>query len=240
MSHAVGCRVSIDRKPNHHNLVSALIADDDEYFRIALRNILSDRLGVTHIIETESFDEAIERLSKSEDTDLVVLDLEMPGMTTRGAIRTVRESFPNARVVVVSASCSRLDVLCCLEAGAHGYVHKGIGPGGLTSALQQICDGTVFVPSFLPDLEQTEEASAAVEPALNDREADVLHRITPRQTDVLRLLIEGRSNKGIARKLGLSESAVKFHLSALFRHFGASNRVEAATQGARLLAMDHG
>lgn len=228
-----------DHKKNLSQFDSALIADDDEYFRIALRNILSDRLGVAHITETSSFDAAIECLSKSGDIDLVVFDLGMPGMNTRAAIRTVRDTFPNSRVVVVSASCNRQDVLRCLEAGAHGYVHKSIGPGGLTSALNLICEGTVFVPSFLPELEALGVVCDTADLSLNEREVDVLQRITPRQTDVLRLLVEGRSNKGIARKLGLSESAVKFHLSALFRHFGASNRVEAATQGAKLLAMDH-
>lgn len=217
---------------------SSLIVDDDEYFRIALRNILSVRLGVTTIAEAESFDEAIEYLTKASDTDLVVFDLGMQGMNTRGAIRTVRESFPNIRVVIVSASRNRQDVLNCLEAGAHGYVHKGIGPAGLTSALNLICAGTVFVPSFLPDLESCDQSSTPPESGLNERDADVLQRITPRQTDVLQLLVEGLSNKGIARELGLSESAVKFHLSALFRHFGATNRVEAATQGAKLLATE--
>lgn len=229
----------IDRKGARPSIVSSLIVDDDEYFRIALRNILSVRLGVTSIAEAESFDEAIEYLSKVHDTELVVFDLGMRGMNTRGAIRTVRDLFPRARVVIVSASRNRQDVLNCLEAGAHGYVHKGIGPAGLTAALNLICEGTVVVPSFLPDLEVSEETSAPIEMALSEREADVLQRITPRQTEVLRLLVEGLSNKGIARELGLSESAVKFHLSALFRHFGASNRVEAATQGAKLLNIDH-
>jgi len=230
--------VLIDRKSSQRGIVSSLIVDDDEYFRIALRNILSVRLGVSTINEAESFDEAIEYLTKAEDTDLVVFDLGMQGMNTRAAIRTVRDSFPNALVVVVSASCNRQDILCCLEAGAHGYVHKGIGPGGLTSALNLICEGTVFVPSFLPDLESSEDVVTPLDVGLNERDADVLQRITPRQTEVLRLLVEGLSNKGIARELGLSESAVKFHLSALFRHFGVSNRVEAATQGAKLLATD--
>lgn len=215
---------------------SALIADDDEYFRIALRNILADRLGVPSIVETESFDEAIDRLSSSRNTSLALFDLEMPGMNTKGNIRTVRETFPDARVVVVSASCKRIDVLQSLEAGAHGYVHKGIGPRGLAEALRQICDGTVFVPPFLPELDPP--YLNPVPPAASEdrHETSILHRITPRQRDVLQLLVEGYSNKGIARQLDLSESAVKFHLSALFRHFGASNRVEAATYGAKLIA----
>ncbi len=217
-------------------MASALIADDDEYFRIALRNILADRLGIPNIVETESFDEAIECLSISQGTDLALFDLAMPGMNTRSNIRTVRETFPGARVVVVSASCERNDVLRCLEAGAHGYVHKGIGPRGLTAALRQVCDGTVFVPQFLPELEPLGENQGLPRASQNAGEGDTLQRFTPRQREVLQLLVEGHSNKGIARQLDLSESAVKFHLSALFRHFGATNRVEAATHGAKLLA----
>jgi DNA-binding NarL/FixJ family response regulator len=218
------------------NISSALIADDDAYFRIAMRNILNEILGITNTHESETFDEAIDRLGDACRIDIALLDLAMPGMDVTCAIRTIRDTFPSVKVVIVSASKCRSDILRCLEAGAHGYIHKGMGPRHLAKALQLISEGMVFVPPFLPDICCDDEPAKAhyseddlAEPALGIP-------ITPRQIEVLHLLVQGCSNKVIARQLCLSEGAVKFHLSALFRRLGARNRVEAATNGARFLS----
>jgi DNA-binding NarL/FixJ family response regulator len=217
------------------NISSALIADDDAYFRIAMRNILNEKLGITDTQESETFDEAIDWLSGAARVDLALLDLAMPGMDVACAIRTIRDTFPTVKVVIVSASKCRTDILRCLEAGAHGYIHKGMGPRHLAKALQLVSEGLVFVPPFLPDI-----CSDDVPPSIEYSETDLAERntgnpITPRQIEVLHLLVRGCSNKVIARELSLSEGAVKFHLSALFRRLGARNRVEAATNGARFL-----
>src|SRR4028119_1868289 len=112
-----------------------LIADDDEFFRMALRTILTKTVDGAQILETASLDEAVERLSEASDVSLAIFDLAMPGMESAASLRAVRECFPSTQVAVVSASKRRADILLALEAGAHGYVPKGLGAAELSRAL---------------------------------------------------------------------------------------------------------
>jgi DNA-binding NarL/FixJ family response regulator len=108
-----------------------LIADDDEFFRMALRSILQAKLGFSQVIETASLDEAVECLSGSDRADLALFDLAMPGMASAASLRAVRECFPELKIAVVSASSRRSDILQALEAGVHGYVPKSLGANDL-------------------------------------------------------------------------------------------------------------
>jgi DNA-binding NarL/FixJ family response regulator len=99
---------------------TALISDDDEFFRVALSSVLSARLGFSKIIQTKSFDGAVAELSGSDDVELALFDLNMPGMNNWQNLRTVRECFPAVRVAVVSASQERNDILMALSIGLQG------------------------------------------------------------------------------------------------------------------------
>jgi DNA-binding NarL/FixJ family response regulator len=216
----------------------ALVVDDDEFFRMALRTILTNEIGCSEVIEAACFDEALERLSDQAGISFALFDLSMPGISTPANLKVIRESFPSVRVVVVSASNSRRDVLIALEAGVHGYVPKS-GIAEVTAALKAVFEGAVYVPSFLSEISpETEganltsaETSAAVPEA-------VLHALTPRQQDVLHLIVRGDSNKEIARALNLGEGTVKVHVAALFRNLGVNSRAAAAAAaaGARLIS----
>ncbi|HEX2257231.1 MAG TPA: response regulator transcription factor [Afifellaceae bacterium] len=216
---------------------TALVADDDEFFRIAIRSVLKDRLGVAKVIETASLDEALERLSEEPDIAVALFDLAMPGMESPASLGAVRELFPRARVVVVSASQRRRDVLMALEAGVHGYVPKGLGVDDLAKALQLVLDGFVYVPASLPEVaSDRSRAEGRTEQAPVPVATGPLAFLTPRQRDVLQLIVAGKSNKEIARGLKLGEGTVKVHLAALFRNLGVNNRAAAAAAGARLLS----
>lgn len=216
----------------------ALISDDDEFFRVALSSVLRTRLGFSEVIEAETFDGAVDALSNRSDIEVALFDLNMPGMNNWQNLRTVRDCFPNMRVAVVSASQDRNDILMALSVGMHGYISKGLGVSELARALQLIYEGTVYLPSFLPDLPATEH-DMAVPLTPNTYHPAPVHfptELTTRQREVLELLVDGMSNKAMARSLDLSEGTIKFHLAAVFRLLNASNRVAAATIGARLLA----
>jgi DNA-binding NarL/FixJ family response regulator len=209
-----------------------LIADDDAYFRVAVGAILTRQLGFSHVVEAGSLEEALERLGENSDVCVALFDLSMPGMTTAADLRAVREGFPQARVAVISGSNSRRDILLALEAGVHGYVPKSLSIGELTCALQSVFDGSLYVPSSLADVgAQSEEATSFERPEPDSAEPG--HLLTRRQQDVLDLLVEGKSNKEIAKALKLSEGTIKIHLAAIFRHFGVNNRAAAAVAGAR-------
>lgn len=155
----------------------------------------------------------------------------MPRIDNRDLLDRFKAAQPYGRLVVLSASRSRDDILMALSAGAQGFINKGLGISETEVALQQIADGAVYVPPFTP---QSEIATDAPKP-MAERSSVPIAALTPRQLEVLRLLVAGLPNKAIARALGINPSTVKFHLSFIFQILGASNRVEAAMLGADLL-----
>ena len=207
----------------------ALIADDDEFFRMALRVILTDRLGFSEVIEANSLDEAVDCLSAHDDVTLALFDLAMPGMKSAASLRAVRESFVDLKIAVVSGSRCRNDILLALTNGVHGYVPKSLGASMIQHALDLIANGSVYVPSLITTLDTEEQVRPAVAPQ------SALEDLTPRQKEVLHLVVQGKSNKEIARTLELGEGTVKVHMSALFRSLGTSSRSAAAVVGAQLL-----
>ncbi|AWN54298.1 response regulator transcription factor [Methylobacterium sp. 17Sr1-1] len=228
----------------------ALIADDDDFFRLAVVAILTRSFGFAEVVETGSLDAALDQLSTRRGAvTLALFDLAMPGMEGPGSLSAVRECFPAVKVAVVSASTERNKILTALEVGVHGYVPKGIGSAELTRAVGMILDGQIFVPASLavldgagprPALEARSPASDGRPDWRPDGRQDGrqprIPDLTPRQRDVLALLVEGRSNKEIARRLQLGEGTVKVHMAALLRSLGVQNRAAAAVVGARLLA----
>jgi DNA-binding NarL/FixJ family response regulator len=213
----------------------ALIADDDEFFRMALVTILSSKLKFAEVVQAASLDEAVEKLSSRSDISLALFDLAMPGMESPANLRAVRDCFKTLQVAVVSGSKNRRDILSALEAGVHGYVPKELGVAELAHALQLIVDGVIYVPPSIANL-----PSAAQEQPAPAREAaappkSALATLTPRQRGVLALLVQGKSNKAIARDLDLGEGTVKVHMAALFRSLGVRTRTAAAVAGGQLL-----
>jgi len=212
----------------------ALIADDDEFFRMALATILTSKLKFAEVVQAASLDEGVEKLSARNDISLALFDLAMPGMESPANLRAVRDCFETLRVAVVSSSKNRQDILSALEAGVHGYVPKGLGVADLAHSLQLIVDGVIYVPPSIADLPAQEQPAPSREVAAAPPNA-ALSTLTPRQRGVLELLVQGKSNKAIARDLDLGEGTVKVHMAALFRSLGVRTRTAAAVAGGRLL-----
>ena len=207
----------------------ALIADTDVYFRMAIKALLMRELGFSDVIEVHSFDEAKEYLLGHAEVSVAILDLSTPAMKAAAGLRIVRACFPETKVVASSITDARCDILSTLESGAHGYLPKNSNIAELTAALRLILDGGIYVPPSLA--EATSEVSESV---IGSRElralSDAVARspLTPRQMDVLELLVLGKTNKEMALALKLGEGTVKIHLAAIFRHFGVTNRAAAA------------
>jgi DNA-binding NarL/FixJ family response regulator len=211
-----------------------LIADDDAYFRMAVGAILTHQLGFSKVIEAASLDEALDYLGENIGTCAALFDLSMPGMRTPTNLRAVRECSPKTRVAVISGSSSRRDILLALEAGVHGYMPKSLSITELTTALQTVFTGSIYVPPSLAEIAPSPEEAAGIpaeKPSTGPQ--DPIHSLTPRQQDVLDLLVQGKTNKEIALALRLGEGTVKIHLAAIFRYFGVTNRAAAAVAGAR-------
>jgi DNA-binding NarL/FixJ family response regulator len=199
---------------------------------MAVGAILTRRFGFTDVIEAGSLDEALERLSEEAKIYTALFDLSMPGLKTPTSLRAVRECFPETRVAVISGSNSRRDMLLALEAGVHGYMPKSLSITELTTALETIFNGGIYAPPSLADISaDLDEPMRIALPSFDQDEA--AGQLTPRQQDVLDLLVQGKTNKEIALALGLGEGTVKIHMAAIFRYFGVNNRAAAAVAGAR-------
>lgn len=218
---------------NMASIAPVIIIDDDEFFRVAIETVLNTRFDVEHIVVCSTAQEALRHLSDGTTFGLGLVDLNMSGIDNKGLLEAIKSAQPAIRLVVLSASRSRKDILMALSAGAQGFINKGLGIGEMEAALQQIASGGVYLPPFTPMLNEGQDDAEPVPDIENP--AGTLAVLTPRQLEVLHLLVAGQPNKGIARALDINHSTVKFHLSFIFRILGASNRVEAAILGAKLL-----
>lgn len=205
---------------------SILVVDDHEVFRFGLVQLLKHSFGVDAIIEAGRFEDALRELGRA-DLKLILVDLDMPGLSQVGDLSALMEQRPDVRVVVVSGSGSREDMLAALAAGVHGYIMKGQGSEVLIEKLRYVLGGDIYVP---PQLADRSHGRATDVPVLR-KAPSVSFELSDRQRDVLQGLIDGLSNKEIANRIGISEGTVKMHMAALFRALGATNRTHAVAIG---------
>lgn len=198
---------------------TALIADDHELFRDGLKLLLLDALGLEHVIEAGTLDEAIDRLEDAAQVDLILVDLRMPGMSGVESLTALIDGFPDSRIAVVSAWEERVDIIAALQVGVHGYIPKSLTNQQLAEAIKLVLGGGIYVPTSLGRREAVlPEPGAALG-------GDI--RFTQRQRDVIGELKKGRSSKEIARALNIAEGTVKIHLAAIYRQLGVRTRAEA-------------
>ncbi len=206
-----------------------LLVDDHALFREGLKFILRGLDEHLLIGEAGSVDAAI-AMQEVPPFDLILLDLNLPGVGDLEALASVRAAFPQAPIVVLSGEDDPRMIRATIEQGAMGFVPKSSTPEILIQALRLILAHGVYLP--LSALDSEEPLGDAVEASANPD--TILRNLSPRQVEVLRCVIRGDPNKLIARKLSLSESTVKQHLSAVLRTVGARNRTEAVYAAAKL------
>jgi DNA-binding NarL/FixJ family response regulator len=209
---------------------TVLVADDHAVFRLGLVQLLRRSLKVKRFLEAECFTQVVEHL-KDGDVTLTILDLQMPGLAGPVEITRMRLLRPDAQVVVLSASDSRQNILEALAAGAHGYIVKSQNTDQLVDRLRYVLSGEIYVPAVLAEL----PPEPADETAPNRGTQPEQKTLSSRQRQVLKGLVEGKSNKEIARALNVAEGTVKIHLTAVFRLLGATNRAHAVALGKQLL-----
>lgn len=214
--------------------MKVLLVDDHTLFREGLAMLVAQGLPQVELLQADDMAQALRHVASHPELRLVLLDLALPDFTGLDALRHLRSHAPHLKVVVVSSDDAPATVLSAIDAGAAGFIPKTSRSGVMLAALRDVLDGAVFLPPNLlrPGTDDSAAIAAAFEPA--SRSSDVADGLTPRQGEVLRLLVEGRSNKAIGRELGLSESTVKTHLASIYARLGVTSRTQAVVAAARL------
>jgi DNA-binding NarL/FixJ family response regulator len=200
-----------------------LIADDHALIRDGIRGQLRGLGDETAVVEACDWIEAMAAAAAHPDLGLALVDLRMPGKDGLTALAELLRANPGLPVLVLSASDNVEDMRAVLRLGAMGYVSKNETSAVMLGAVRLLLDGGMYVPSALANLGG--DAPAAPDPA---------PILTERQLEVLRLIVEGKSNKEIARTLHLAHATVKVHLAAIFRTLDVENRTQAAIAAERL------
>ena len=167
-------------------------------------------------------------LARNPDTDLLLLDLAMPGMHGFAGLMYLRAQYPSVPVMVVSASEDPGVIRRCLDLGAAGFIPKTTDAASMRQAIRAVLDGGTWTPPDL-DLAGPDDAEARAT-------ARRLATLTPQQVRVLTMLSEGLLNKQIAYELSVSEATVKAHVSAILQKLGVESRTQAVIAAARIEA----
>ncbi len=198
-----------------------LLIDDHPMLRTGVKQLVSMAPDIQVIGEASNGEQGIE-LAESLDPDLILLDLNMPGMNGLETLDKLREKSLSGRVVVFSVSNHEEDVVTALKRGADGYLLKDMEPEDLLKALQQAAAGEMVLSEALTPVLA---ASLRANRATSDRD---ISQLTPRERDILKLIAQGLPNKMIARRLDITESTVKVHVKHMLKKMKLKSRVEAA------------
>jgi two-component system, NarL family, nitrate/nitrite response regulator NarL len=202
-----------------------LVVDDHPIVREGLAAFLEQLGPETTVLQAGDATRAL-ALAEHSDLDVVILDLALPGLNGMNAIAELGRVRPELPVIVLSASEDAGQAREALAQGALGYVPKSASRQTLVSAIQLVLKGEIYVPPLILN-----DTAAAKRTAQGATASPTRPLLTDRQTDVLRRLSAGQSNKTIARDLDLSEKTVKAHITAIFRALNVINRTQAAVAG---------
>ena len=204
----------------------ALIVDDHPLFRSALRQVIDGMFGDAYeIMEAGTFDEAEPLVGGRADLDLdiILLDLHLPGSNGFSSLINFRNRAPSVPIIVVSGLASEDVIRDSLTYGASGFIPKSFSTDGIRDALESVISGQLFVP--------TADEFVAGRPAASGRIASSseqqLSALTQGELRVLELLAKGKPNKVIAYELGIKESTVKAHVTAILRKLRVHSRTQA-------------
>jgi DNA-binding NarL/FixJ family response regulator len=207
--------------------IRVAVADDHPVVRDGLVAMLRSEPDFTIVGEAPSGAEAVSLVERVAP-DVLLLDLEMPGLDGVAVLRRLRELGSATRSIVFTVFDTDERIIAAVEAGAAGYLLKGVPRAEIFTAIRVVHGGG----SLLQPIGATTVLRHVAERgrATQSGAAAASVTLTPRESGVLQLLARGRSNKQIAAELGVSERTVKFHVSTLFTKLGATNRTEAVTR----------
>jgi len=216
------------REPSCQRLhfMQVLIVDDHPLLREGVGLLLGQFDSNLQAAGAGSLGEALALAGSIESLGLILLDLDLPDVDGFGGLAAIRKACPGVPVVILSADQDPATIVACIDRGAMGYVTKSSSTDVFRAAMRLIASGNVYIP---PDaLRLLSHDHGGPSPGLSLEQA-----LSPREMQVLRALIQGASNKLIARQMGISEPTVKFHVSNLLKRLRVQNRTQAVIAAAR-------
>jgi two-component system nitrate/nitrite response regulator NarL len=203
-------------------VIRIAIVDDHPLFREGVTRSLSE-IGGFEIVGEGATAQDAERIASTVQPDILLLDISMPGGGL-AAVASILTDHPAQKIVMLTVSEANADVTKALNAGVQGYILKGVGSRALADILHNVAAGE----SYLTPTLSARLLSDLQSPHPADGVADRLRHLTERQTEILRLVAEGLSNKEVALRLELQEKTVKHHMTGVLSKLHVRNRTEAA------------
>lgn len=205
-----------------------LIADDHPLFRDALQQVVDQAFPDAAVLEASTLDEAMV-IAANDDLDLLLLDINMPGMNGFNGLIALRNAVPATPIVVVSADEERETIQQALTLGAAGFIPKSMAKASMVHGLHEVISGKVYMPV---DLSAPLTRGQAM---IDDDFQQGYAALTGQQRRVLEMLVLGKSNKVIAFELDIAESTVKAHVSAILRKLRVNSRTQAVLNASKML-----
>jgi two-component system response regulator DegU len=205
------------------NRISVLIADDHTMLRQGLKQILELEDDIEVVAQASNGSEAIQ-LAKEHRPDVILMDINMPGINGLQAIKQIKDERLTSRIIVLTIHEDREYLFKTLQMGAEGYVLKDAEPKVLVDAIRNVHSGRSYIQPNMT-MELVREFSRVT---MHERDKDCDSNLTAREMEVLKLIAEGMINKEIAKALYISEKTVKNHVSNIFRKLNVSDRTQAA------------
>jgi len=202
--------------------ISVLLVDDHTLFRSGIRSLLQRNPEFNVVGEAADGVEGIKRALQLQP-QVVLLDLNMPGMSGVETLQLMRQDCPDTAIVMLTVSEDAEDLSVALKAGASGYLLKNIDTEYLSRAIRRAAAGETVVAEAMTAKLVAQLQSGAAAPVASE-----LDKLTPREREILDCLARGESNKSIARTLELAESTVKIHVQNVLKKLKLSSRVQAA------------
>jgi DNA-binding NarL/FixJ family response regulator len=211
--------------PSSVATIRIVVADDHPVVRFGVRNMLMNEPGFEVVGEAEDGDDAITQTLELEP-DILLLDVAMPRLPGLEAMRAIMAKSPRVKIVLLTSTISVQQIIEALQIGARGIVLKDSVVGDLGNALRAVLSGDYWiggerVVNLLKALQELQAQAAAVP----ERKT---YGLTPRELEVVSCIVEGCSNRDIAKQFTISEETVKRHLSNVFDKTGVSTRLELA------------
>lgn len=204
--------------------IRVLLIDDHALFRIGLESLLARR-NIEVVASVGNGPEGIELVTQHKP-DVILLDMRMPELNGVQVLRKMRDEGINSTIVILSTSNEERDLVESLRNGAQGYLLKDMEPDDLVDALNDVVSGkTVVAPELTGVLARLIQEKG--DPGTQSKPTP-FSELTKREHEILCHLAEGRSNKVIAKHLGISDGTVKLHVKAILRKLSVHSRVEAA------------